>query len=406
MMSVITIFSGIFCSADAVIQQVMTHTGYRLITDEEIIGKATEMSAISEEKIRRVFSAKASVFNPFTHERECATACLRLALAKELEDDRAIVHGFSGLLIPPSVKDVLRVCITADLSYRIQRAATLQRLPENEALFQVRAQDAQCAVWTKALYSVENPWTDGLYDLVLPMDRVDAASAGTRIEEGLIKHIADGDSAAIQAQKDFLLAATVEMALCKAGHNVSVAAEDGLVTLTIDKQVPMRSRLEAELKTIAGEIPGVCTVTTRVLTDDHQALIYRKHRPDMPSRVLLVDDEREFVQTLSERLQLRQIGSAVVYDGESALTLIEEDEPEMLIIDLKMPGIGGMEILKHVKATRPAIEVIVLTGHGTEADRQRCMSLGAFAYMQKPVDIEDLSVNLKKAHEKIRKSNA
>jgi YesN/AraC family two-component response regulator len=85
------------------------------------------------------------------------------------------------------------------------------------------------------------------------------------------------------------------------------------------------------------------------------------------------------------------------------LTLVREDEPEVMIIDLKMPGIDGMDILRQVKATRPEIEVIVLTGHGSEDDRKRCMQLGAFAYMQKPVDIDELSATLKKAHEKIQR---
>jgi DNA-binding NtrC family response regulator len=80
--------------------------------------------------------------------------------------------------------------------------------------------------------------------------------------------------------------------------------------------------------------------------------------------------------------------------------MVAEDDPEVMIIDLKMPGIDGMEILKQVKATRPEIEVIVLTGHGSEADRKRCMQLGAFAYLQKPVDIDELSEILKRAHEK------
>jgi two-component system response regulator CpxR len=148
--------------------------------------------------------------------------------------------------------------------------------------------------------------------------------------------------------------------------------------------------------------PASSRSKTQVGKDFHQAHIYRKHSFEVPSRVLLVDDEREFVQTLSERLQLRDMGSAVAYDGESALALVAEDEPEVMIIDLKMPGIDGMEILKQVKATRPGIEVIVLTGHGSEADRKQCMQLGAFAYMQKPVDIDELSDTLKKAHEKIR----
>jgi two-component system response regulator CpxR len=65
-----------------------------------------------------------------------------------------------------------------------------------------------------------------------------------------------------------------------------------------------------------------------------------------------------------------------------------------------------MEILRQVKTTRPEIEVIVLTGHGSEKDRQQCMALGAFAYMQKPVDIDELSDSLKKAHEKSRQRNS
>jgi len=117
---------------------------------------------------------------------------------------------------------------------------------------------------------------------------------------------------------------------------------------------------------------------------------------------LLVDDEREFVQTLSERLQLRDMGSAIAYDGESALTIVKEDDPEVIIIDLKMPGIDGMEVLKKVKKERPEIEVIILTGHGSESDRQMCMDLGAFDYLQKPVDINHLSQVLKDAHARIR----
>lgn len=128
----------------------------------------------------------------------------------------------------------------------------------------------------------------------------------------------------------------------------------------------------------------------------------KKDTSQMPSKVLLVDDEKEFVQTLSERLQMRDMGTAVVLDGKSALDLVHTDAPEVMIIDLKMPGTDGMEVLKQVKRTNPRIEVIVLTGHGSEQDKKRCMDLGAFTYMQKPVDINVLSLSLKKAHEKIK----
>jgi two-component system, OmpR family, response regulator CpxR len=401
-MSVITIFSGIFCSADAVIRDVMDSTGYRLITDEQVIRMAAETSGMPENKVRRAFSAKTSVFNKFTHEKECSIACLRLALATELEKGPAVVHGFSGLLIPQTIRHILRVCIIAEMPYRIEQAGVVQGMAEKDALKQIHTQDADSGAWTEALFSVKDPWDNALYDMVLPMNRVNVAKAGALIEENLIKDAIRRTNASMQAQKDFLLAATVEMALSRAGHDVSVSARDGAVTLTINKQVLMLARLEEELKSIAEAISGVQSIETQVGKDFHQAHIYRKHSFEVPSRVLLVDDEREFVQTLSERLQLRDMGSAVAYDGESALALVAEDDPEVMIIDLKMPGIDGMEILKQVKATRPEIEVIVLTGHGSESDRKQCMQLGAFAYMQKPVDIDELSEILKKAHEKIR----
>jgi DNA-binding response OmpR family regulator len=164
----------------------------------------------------------------------------------------------------------------------------------------------------------------------------------------------------------------------------------------------MLNRLQEELQSIAEPIAGVKSVATEIGRDFHKTDIYRKHNFEMPSKVLLVDDEREFIQTLSERLLMRDMGSAVAYDGESALNLIRDDEPEVIIVDLKMPGVDGFEVLRKVKETRPQIEVIILTGHGSEEDRQLCMDLGAFAYLQKPLDINELSDTIQQANEKIR----
>ena len=116
---------------------------------------------------------------------------------------------------------------------------------------------------------------------------------------------------------------------------------------------------------------------TKVGPGYYQADIYRRQDFEVPSKILLVDDEREFVQTLSERLMMRELGSAVAYDGESALEVAREDEPDVMILDLKMPGIDGIEVLRRVKKTQPAIEVIILTGHGSEADKKVCMESGS-----------------------------
>lgn len=87
-------------------------------------------------------------------------------------------------------------------------------------------------------------------------------------------------------------------------------------------------------------------------------------------KVLLVDDEEEFVKALSERLQMRGLGSDLAFDGEQALQIVKDQEPDVMVLDLKMPGIDGMEVLRRVRKAYPQVQVIILTGHGTEKDAE------------------------------------
>ncbi len=420
-MSVITLFSGIFCDDAAVIGHVMESTGHRLINDEMIIASASDLSGLAPGKIQRAFASQPSVFNQFTHEKESSIAYLRLAAARTLSRGAVLISGYSSLLIPQTIKHALRICLIADMDSRMARARAaletnkLIKKPTNEpgtkqeeAEEQVLARmihedDHDRSVWTHTLFSIKDPWNSGLYDMVLPMGKMEPAKAAALIEENLLKEALQQTEDSVVVVNDFLLAAGIEVALANAGHHVNVRAQKGHIILTIDKQVLMLGRLEDELKNITREVPGVISVEVRVEPLPPPFPVYRKRSSDLPSKVLLVDDEREFVQTLSERLQMRDMGSVVAFDGKSALDLIQTDEPDVMIIDLKMPGIDGMTVLKQVKQTRPGIEVIVLTGHGSEQDRKTCMDLGAFAYMQKPVDINLLSDALKKAHGKIKK---
>jgi YesN/AraC family two-component response regulator len=104
---------------------------------------------------------------------------------------------------------------------------------------------------------------------------------------------------------------------------------------------------------------------------------------------------------LSERLVTRNVGPYAVFNGQEALDLIGDDQPDVMVLDLKMPGIDGISVLKQTKENNPNIEVIILTGHGSEADKQTCIHLGAFAYLQKPVDIDKLSSTINEAYNKI-----
>ena len=117
-------------------------------------------------------------------------------------------------------------------------------------------------------------------------------------------------------------------------------------------------------------------------------------------KVLLVDDEKEFVQALSERLKMRDMQPDAVYDGDQAISYVEENEPDVIVLDLKMPGIDGIETLRRVKKAYPKIQVIILTGHGTDKDEERARELGAFDYLEKPVDIDSLVKRMKKAYKK------
>ena len=119
------------------------------------------------------------------------------------------------------------------------------------------------------------------------------------------------------------------------------------------------------------------------------------------SRVLLVDDEQNFTRVLSKRMKVREFDTTTAYDGKGALELVESEKPDVVVLDLNMPGIDGMEILKRIKTEHPKIEVIILTGHGSEEKEQLAIKIGAFAFLQKPIDINMLVKTVEDAYAKI-----
>lgn len=117
-------------------------------------------------------------------------------------------------------------------------------------------------------------------------------------------------------------------------------------------------------------------------------------------KVLMVDDEEDFVTTLAERMKMRDLSPDLALSGEQALQRVQEDVPDVMVLDLKMPGIDGMEVLRRVRQAYPQVQVVVLTGHGSEKDEAEAKRLGAYAYLQKPVDMERLVKTLRQAYKK------
>lgn len=107
-------------------------------------------------------------------------------------------------------------------------------------------------------------------------------------------------------------------------------------------------------------------------------------------KVLLVDDEKEFVVTLAERLGMRGIHTETVFEGDGALKKLETYEPDVMVLDLMMPGMSGLTVLEKVKKLYPKIEVILLTGIGSTSEGLTGMRLGAFDYLMKPLQIDEL----------------
>ncbi len=120
----------------------------------------------------------------------------------------------------------------------------------------------------------------------------------------------------------------------------------------------------------------------------------------IPAKVLLVDDEKDFVEMLSLRLQ--ETGEKVfsAHSGKACLEILGETDMDVVILDIKMPGMDGMETLKEIKKRHPLVEVIMLTGHGSAETAVDGMKLGAFDYLMKPAEFDDLSAKLENARKR------
>ena len=117
-------------------------------------------------------------------------------------------------------------------------------------------------------------------------------------------------------------------------------------------------------------------------------------------RVLLVDDEKDFLDTLSKRLAKRNLHVGCASSGPEALEMLAQEPFDVVVLDVRMPTMDGIETLKEIKKTSPSPEVIMLTGHADLEVAVRGMELGAFDYLMKPADIDELLYKIQDAHKK------
>lgn len=117
-------------------------------------------------------------------------------------------------------------------------------------------------------------------------------------------------------------------------------------------------------------------------------------------RVLIVDDEVDFLETIVKRLRDREFSVHGVNNGVDALGYLEDNEVDIVVLDVKMPRMDGLTVLKHIKSRWPLVEVIMLTGHASVESGIQGMQIGAFDYLMKPARLDDLLKKIRQAYER------
>ncbi|MBU1653226.1 response regulator [bacterium] len=398
-MAIITIFSGSYCHGDKIAKNAAETLGYKLV-DEEIFTETSRKYDVSVELLQRAVLDNLPPLKRIGNEREKLIGMLRTTLAEAGLQNNLVVNGYLGHLLPRTIAHLLKVCIIANFDYRVKQAEKFDNLPEKKASKIIHKDDKDRLQWTQFLFN-QSPYDEDLYDITLPTSDHSIDEAVQLICQQAKSDAVKTTARAEEAARDFVLAARVRLALAQAGHDTETFAENGEVIVIINKYVVRLERYSEELKKIGSQVEGVRVIRTRTGQNYSAPSIMPMRDFELPSKILLVDDEREFVQTLSERLSTRNLDSSVVYDGEEALKFIASEEPDVMVLDLKMPGIDGIEVLRRVKREHPNVEVIILTGHGSEKEESLASDLGAFAYLQKPVDVDHLAQVMKAAYRKI-----
>ena len=397
-MAIITFFGGSYCNAEDVIAGVAERLGYDRI-GERLMEETAQRFSTDCERLSRALYGPEPFLNKITREREKHLAWLRLVLAEMIQPDNCIVSGCAGHLIPRTIAHVLRVCLIANHDFRVGQAMTATGKSDKEAGKIIHNDDKRNFGCTTYLFD-KTAYDESLYDVVVPMHDTTVEAAVEQIVEYAGRDAVRTTDRSLQAARDSVLSAKVNLVLVEGGYRADVHVEGGNAVLLVNEYVVRMKRHEEKLTEIASKIDGVENVTVRLGPKYKAPSINPWSDIEGPPKILLVDDEKEFVHTLSERLKTRDLESSIAYDGEQALDMLKEEVPDVMVLDLMMPGIDGIEVLRRIKRDHPGVEVIILTGHGSEREENLANELGAFAYLNKPVNVDRLAQVMRAAYKK------
>ncbi|MCP4566202.1 MAG: response regulator [FCB group bacterium] len=395
-MAIIAVVSGSYCYGEEIVTEVSKRLNYRRV-DGVLSEETSKRYKLGKDQVLRSMIGTAPFLNITSSKHKRSLGYLEATLAELLQSDNVVLSGCASYMIPGNISHVLKVCIIANHSFRVRQAVKIEDISDSEAATKIMEYDKGISSCSNHL--VEQPaYDESLFDLVIPMH---STSVDEAVEIICNQSVSDAVKTTVRSRgimEDYLLSAKVKLELTLAGHDANVYAENGDVTIEINEQAIRMGKLESKLKDIASTVPGVLRVSTKLGPKAAPPSLNPWDRIDVPPKILLVDDEKEFVHTLSERLRTRNLESSIAYDGEQALEMLNEEIPDVIVLDLMMPGIDGIETLRRVKDSHPDVEVIILTGHGSDEEQETAEDLGAFAYLHKPVNINDLAQKMKEAY--------
>jgi len=384
---------------------VAERLGYTVVS-EDLLEEAAKRFGAPASKLAHAMTGSQSFFNALTHDWEKSLVYLRATLAEILRADNQIYHGPAVPLIPMNITHILRVGIIASPEYRMERAREAGVTAE-DAASRIRENNENLSRWTQNLFS-SGPWDSSLFDLKISLPETSVSDAVEMICESVNKEVLKPTEASLQAFLDFQLASRVSLRLMEnSQYSCTVTADRGKVIVVVNqKRVPSGAlpralhllkyeRAEEAVKNVLSTIDGIEKFEVR------PGMGYRK-----ASRILLVDDEREYITTLSERLQIRDIDTDMAYDGYQALSFVKSTSPDVMVLDLRMPGMDGFEVLQRIRRDHPNVKVIIITGHGSARDEKMAREYGAYDYMSKPIDIAALAMKIKEASDTAAKEQA
>ncbi|MFC2130397.1 response regulator [Bacteroidota bacterium] len=398
-MPIISILSSSFCNGEEISKSVAEKLSYKYIGDD-LFDLTSEKYEVSKDNIYTALFGSTSIYGMSNSERRKIISYIQLLISQIISKDNIVCNSPAELLLPKEISHILRVCIVADFKFRTSLVSSQKGVSEKEANAVIKKDDKQLFTWSNFITNL-NPWDRRLYDIIIPMHKMTESDAVELIVSYAKKEILQSSEKSRKLMTDFVLASQVNSVLTAKKHDVVVKADRGHITVLLGKYTLRLEHYKQELSKITMGIEGVKSVEVNIGPKFKMPSTYPPVDFEIPKKILLVDDEVEFVQTLSERLETRKMPASIAYNGEEALLTIEKDEPEVMVLDLKMPGIGGLDVLKKVKSEHPDTEVIILTGHGSEKEKDIAMELGAFAYLEKPIDITVLSETMKQAYAKL-----